>query len=734
MPQYFFHVSLELLLQPLTNPTLPRPQNPTRAAEALEPFLLNKRRKTSEYTYTNGHKSRHGPRAPTDDIEARQRLISSQFMPTSPDDGRCDNIYVEGTDMSSKHENHTTGMQEKDTQINKGIGSSTSGLQTRGHYVPIDHEPTNAGWGIVHLYRDLDETTSLYTHPPPELWNDGSAPHTNKHGSKPHPPPKDEDCMTLCILAVPSYLGPSDFLGWVGEKTRDDVSHFRMVRTGKQNRYMVLMKFRDGRKARAWQGEWNGKVFNSMEPETCHVVFLKSVEVIQNDGIESSVNGLTLDDGSTSAHPPTPTRTYPAIASDPFGSSQTTSSKPLPPPTPSLLELPTCPVCLERMDETTGLLTILCQHVFHCTCLQKWSGGGCPVCRYTFDDFSSAAVKSGKTKKKKVRSKYKSVNTLAGSDEYEPCDDDYDGLLECEDADCEVDAMGENALWQCLICGRVGCGRYEGKHAFKHFETSGHSFAMDLESKRVWDYKSDGYVHRILQDNGQAEKDSPARRIIGREDYQDYEDEKSEGREALGLEYTHLLTSQLESQRVYFEGVVERAVDKATLAARDAERALEASMQASGEIDHLRGEVKELRKRNEEYEKENSRLEKKARKFEDVARSVQRQVAEERETNKGLLERVTFLNTQIEGLMAEKTELEEMNHDLMMNFAAEEKVKELDAGYQERGLLEEGEIQEGSLTMEKGDKKETPAGTKRRKGKGKRKEGELVEPAQQPGG
>ena len=64
----------------------------------------------------------------------------------------------------------------------------------------------------------------------------------------------------------------------------------------------------------------------------------------------------------------------------------TVSAKPTAPPTPALIELPTCPVCLDRMDETTGLLTILCQHVFHCACLQKWQGSGCPVCRYTPGD------------------------------------------------------------------------------------------------------------------------------------------------------------------------------------------------------------------------------------------------------------------------------------------------------------------------------------------------------------
>ena len=728
MPQYFFHVAIELLPRPLTEAIPSRSLGTSSAAtQALKPFLSRKKRGVSQINIsTISHRSKHSQHHPKDTRDDHENIFS-QYMPTAPDDGRCDDIFVDGTDMTLKHELRSSPeeAQARGTQINKGIGSSTTGLQTKGHYVPIEQEVTCAGWGVVHLYRDLDETISLYTHPPPELWNDGSAPHTNKHGSKPHPPPKDEDCTTLCILAVPSYLGPSDFLGWVGEATRDEVSHFRMVRTGKQNRYMVLMKFRDGKKARAWQGEWNGKVFNSMEPETCHVVFLKSVEVMQNDG-DLNMNSLSIEDGSTSAQPPTPTRTYPTIASDPFTSSQTTSSKPLPPPTPSLLELPTCPVCLERMDETTGLLTILCQHVFHCSCLQKWSGGGCPVCRYTFDDFSSGVTKHGKTKKKKVRSKYKSVNTLAGSDEYEPCDEDYDGLLECEDADCEVDSMGQNALWQCLICGRVGCGRYEGKHAFKHYESSGHTFAMDLDTKRVWDYVGDGYVHRILQENGQSMKDNAGVGIISQADFQDDDHEKGEGREALALEYTHLLTSQLESQRVYFEAVVERAVDKATLAARDSERALEASMLASGELQSLQIEVKELRKNLEDAEKENARLEKRSKKFEEIARSVQKQIAEERETNKGLLERVNFLNSQVESLTATKVDLEEMNHDLMMNFAAEEKLKALDQGYQERGLLEDGEMQEGILTTVK--EREEREKVKRRKGKGRVKVGELVEP------
>lgn len=39
----------------------------------------------------------------------------------------------------------------------------------------------------------------------------------------------------------------------------------------------------------------------------------------------------------------------------------------------AIYELPTCPVCLERMDSAiTGLITVPCSHTFHCMCLSKW--------------------------------------------------------------------------------------------------------------------------------------------------------------------------------------------------------------------------------------------------------------------------------------------------------------------------------------------------------------------------
>jgi BRCA1-associated protein len=75
----------------------------------------------------------------------------------------------------------------------------------------------------------------------------------------------EDDGTILCIPAVPSYLSPSDFLGFVGEKWRGDVCHYRMVMTSRMNRYMVLMKFQDKWKAAEWRKEFDGRGFNSME-------------------------------------------------------------------------------------------------------------------------------------------------------------------------------------------------------------------------------------------------------------------------------------------------------------------------------------------------------------------------------------------------------------------------------------------------------------------------------------
>lgn len=152
-------------------------------------------------------------------------------------------------------------------KVTNGVGPG--GLATKGRFEPTSSEEEELGWGVVRLYRDGEETPGLYDDP---LHGKGLkiSKAQQRKDDEDVPAFKDEDCTTLCILAVPSYLTPSDFLGFVGEQTREEVSHFRMIRTEKSNRYMVLMKFRSGKKAREWRKEWNGKAFDSMEVSHNH--------------------------------------------------------------------------------------------------------------------------------------------------------------------------------------------------------------------------------------------------------------------------------------------------------------------------------------------------------------------------------------------------------------------------------------------------------------------------------
>lgn len=113
------------------------------------------------------------------------------------------------------------------------------------------------------------------------------------------------------------------------------------------NRSIALIKFSSPAIASDFAAEYNGKPFNSMEvskqvmsgdpilisfqPEICHVVHVLSVVVDVEDAVSQAISHGNMN------------------------------------------ELPTCPVCLERMDSAvTGLITVPCSHTFHCMCLSKW--------------------------------------------------------------------------------------------------------------------------------------------------------------------------------------------------------------------------------------------------------------------------------------------------------------------------------------------------------------------------
>lgn len=223
-----------------------------------------------------------------------------------------------------------------------------------------------------------------------------------------------EDALTLCLLGVPATMSCRDLLSFTAA-CHQDIAHIRVLRDATPNQYMALLTFRQHAPAMEFYSTYNGAPFNSIEPEfVCRAVWVSRVEWAEC-GTDKPPVGHT--------------------------------------------ELPTCPVCLERMDESVdGVLTILCNHAFHADCLLKWGDVTCPVCR---------CVQSPE---------------LAEGGECMRCG-----------------AAGPDPLWICLICGHVGCGRYQAGHAAGHWRESGHCYALQLGSSRVWDYKVSPSVPRSIE-------------------------------------------------------------------------------------------------------------------------------------------------------------------------------------------------------------------------------------------
>ncbi|KAK4166412.1 ubiquitin-related domain-containing protein [Cladorrhinum sp. PSN259] len=540
-----------------------------------------------------------------------------------------------------------------------GIGSATKGkLVEQG-------KNTEAGWGVVHLYKEGDGSGTVVGEWGQE--GDGEQEQEQEQGT------------ILCVPAVPSYMSPSDFLGFIGEGWRGDVSHYRMVMTSRMNRYMVLMKFRERRRAEAWRKQFNGRPFDSVETEICHVVFIKSITFETPGQIDSNRRGSEGGNLMSAASPST-----------------INSLKPFPPPTPNLVELPTCPVCLERMDDTAGIMTIICQHVFHCTCLETWKNTGCPVCRAT--------------------------NPM--SDQDDPNNPYSRPFGHGVSNFCTVCDTPDN-LWICLICGNVGCGRYEGAHAKQHWKETAHSFSLELETQAIWDYASDKWVHRLIRDKGDGKvmelpsnNDSNSQRAAGGAPLEDLVPRAK--LENIGMEYTHLLTSQLESQRAYFEEIVNKAADKAAKAASAAESASAQAQAALKELGELREDHRVLKEETvPALERELAREKNRAIKSTELARNLSKSLQEEKQVTAGLMERIEHLKKENEGLVKtmeqlrlENEDLKDTNRDLTMFISGQEKLREME----KEGQINEGELEDGTVGVAEG----SSSGARKKKGKGKK--------------
>uniref|UniRef100_A0A8C4EUE8 BRCA1-associated protein n=1 Tax=Dicentrarchus labrax TaxID=13489 RepID=A0A8C4EUE8_DICLA len=332
-------------------------------------------------------------------------------------------------------------------------------------------------------------------------------------------------------------------------------------------------------------------------------------------------------------------------------------------PVMELTELPKCTVCLERMDESVnGILTTLCNHSFHSQCLQRWEDASCPVCRYCQTP--------------------------------EPVEENK--CFEC--------GVQEN-LWICLICGHIGCGRYVSRHAYKHFEETQHTYAMQLTNHRVWDYAGDNYVHRLV-----------ASKTDGKMVQYECEGDTchAEKIDALQLEYSYLLTSQLESQRIYWENKI-----------------VHLEKETAEEINNMKVKFKEtlercdnLERRFTEISKDKQSMEKKCTQLTTRVTKLSQELKEEQEMNRCLRANQVQLQSQLADeelreLCERKDmaigELQEQLRDVMFYLETQQQIEHLTP--EARSEIQEGQINIGASPSD------NPAGAGPSSGRGRRGRG-----------
>lgn len=304
MPSYFYHLTFELY--PSANPSspggpddnddTPHPSDlwlPPRDADVFDSLPAHPPR---DKALISSHKGKHLPHATAHkraadetktapgvidcgasrrplapgergsvdlvtDRRRRERTSSTPLPPstaaicpqTAVRDWRFGRVSIEGIDSEGAADMAAAGEKSNAAAfaaLELGPTLGGDGSSTRAECVSLPTKNTEVGWGVVHFYRGEEM-------PPPGLDQKAAAAGSGAG-------PGEDECTTLCIPAVPSFILPAEFLGFVGEKWRGDVTHFRMVMTSRMSRYLVLLKFRDSQKAKEWRREFNGKVFNSM--------------------------------------------------------------------------------------------------------------------------------------------------------------------------------------------------------------------------------------------------------------------------------------------------------------------------------------------------------------------------------------------------------------------------------------------------------------------------------------
>ena len=241
---------------------------------------------------------------------------------------------------------------------------------------------------------------------------------------------------------------------------------------------LALLRLDSPRAAAEARRDLDARPFSSLEPDVlCRIVPVRHVEV--DEGGRSRARGATGAEGAEERGGDD------GDGDGDDGKKKTTArAAPLPPPNrpppPGTTELPPCPVCLERLDDhISGVVTTVCNHVFHADCLQRWAGASCPVCRYAGG--GAAASSSSPAAFLGALSNLPGASAAAIAANAAALADASSSSSQSRCSTCSA----THDLWICLICGHVSSIFFEACEKFSSSFFHSFSFFAQLKTKKL---------------------------------------------------------------------------------------------------------------------------------------------------------------------------------------------------------------------------------------------------------
>lgn len=190
-------------------------------------------------------------------------------------------------------------------------------------------------------------------------------------------------------------------------------------------------------------------------------------------------------------------------------------------------QIPSCPLCLEEMDEQVTKINAQ-SYSFQS---ESWK---------VFRENCSLCIKR---------------NILKDIIDKKCEIQDY--IIENE-VKCQIcDFQCNQKIWECMICGFKGCGRYDKGHSVEHFQESFHRFSMLISIQLdntteiisgIWDYVDDTFVHKV----NYFDKKSNSVSLYNSSQMPDA-NVMNERINIIISEYNMILEEQLEKQRKFYE-------------------------------------------------------------------------------------------------------------------------------------------------------------------------------------